>query len=65
MLPILQLEIERSFLPQTDLTLQQDDVTNNTSTPEASNYNAGCLQMHGSSVCLNHVAAGVIGINTT
>lgn len=51
------------LLPKTDLTLQQDDVTDNTSTPEASNYNRGCLQMHGSSVHLKHVGAGVIGIN--
>lgn len=29
------------LLPPTDLTPQQDDVTNNTSTPEASNYNNG------------------------
>lgn len=50
-------------LPQTDLTLQQDDDTNNTSTPEASNYNTACLQMHGSSMYLKNVGAGVIGIN--
>lgn len=29
------------LLPQTDLTLQWDDVTNNTSTPQASNYSMG------------------------
>lgn len=50
--------------PQTDLTEQQDDVTGNTSAPEASNYSASCLQMRRSSTYLRRVGAGVIGINT-